>query len=363
MWCDTWHPSTFCTFPSDLLDIRDFSIRRFSETELDLIFSNDVNEVFFPHARIDTGRLESYWFLDVSCTERIVSIWDKVIEMDAPYWLQFGSHPSAVHDALRYLALYDWRGDVWTRTAHPAVPFAIRISDDLTEWPSSPDLSGLQFDWTIDPNTGEDVPKYPADGFDLGADQTEHLRAFLCDACGVVSRLCSRANCGGSLKVSLDFIVKAFSNSPGPEQLLWYLTASDGLLGEKGRRGSNSTDLIAGRLSRILVGDDPGRRNCLKEFKALYDIRSEIVHGRAQQAQVIGSQLVKARAFARSAAVWMLHYLDHLAQQMSQATFDSKGREAFLAALDGEPRPGYVLDPEISSALPTGFPFVPAWVR
>ena len=190
-------PIEFLRLSTDLVDLGDFQIRRFDAAELDQIFSNDVNEVFFPYAWTDSTLLERYWFLDIHCKEGITSIWKEEIHINAPYPLHFSSHPSEVHAAIRHLALRDWQGDVWTRAPHPKVPFVIRVSDDLTEWPSdSPDLEKLEVDWMYEEHVGKDVCRRPAAGFDLDEIQTEHLRDSLRDTCGIVSGCVVEQNAG-----------------------------------------------------------------------------------------------------------------------------------------------------------------------
>ena len=161
------------------------------------------------------------------------------------------------------------------------------------------------------------------------------------------------------LKVAMGNLIKAFFTEE-LEQLLWHITALEALLGEE--RGIRKS--IANRSSAI-VGTTKKERTRLKEqFKDLYDLRCDLVHGNQFEKDIHRKQLFEARMTALRTMIWFVNYLGEIAARIKQGSWkgDVPDREDLLVLLDR--RIGNVDQKRLQAILgdlPTEFPSVPDW--
>jgi hypothetical protein len=115
-----------------------------------------------------------------------------------------------------------------------------------------------------------------------------------------------------------------------------------------------------------MLGKDGDERKTLAEqFRELYKIRSELVHGASPTKDVFVGHLRMGRDLARKSVLWFLSLLTvtlELAPGMGSAL---PTREEFLKLVDATPEERHRFQQLISYAekLPTGFPYVQDWVK
>jgi hypothetical protein len=138
-----------------------------------------------------------------------------------------------------------------------------------------PHLSGLQIEiWYVDPITGE-VSECPAIWIRLSQDQTNRFEEFVQRMEGLFAELQRHQPSWEFLERALAYFMSALQTE-GQDQLLWHITAMEALLGE---RGEGVTERLARRISTILGSTEGDRKKIRKQFKSLYEFRSDIVHG------------------------------------------------------------------------------------
>ena len=238
------------------------------------------------------------------------------------------------------------------------VPFVLQVDDDLLSPPSPvPDVSVLK------PNdnsaTGEDTQS-PVIWISLDADETERFERFVQRVEHLFGAMKPREWGWEFLEVALGYFMKAFQ-SDGLEQLLWHVTALEALIGEK---GGGVTDRLARRLSAILESTERKRKDIQKQFKELYEFRSDLVHGNIFKEKVLVHHLAEARIFTRQTLLWFLHYL-HAAQPRisdNQQSAKPPSRDILLANLDLEGDRRQSLRGLIDM-VPAGFPYVLDWIE
>jgi hypothetical protein len=131
------------------------------------------------------------------------------------------------------------------------------------------------------------------------------------------------------------------------------MTAVDALLGEN-KLGTKAR--LSARVGKMLGGAHKAK------FEALYEIRSDLVHGNAEfKHKVILNHLGTAREFARLSALWMLSYLAAVAQAVDRLNCPVPDRAELLAILDGSPS-ALTKHRSIADDLPNSFPKVQAWL-
>ncbi|HWY55045.1 MAG TPA: hypothetical protein VNZ03_11315 [Terriglobales bacterium] len=158
-------------FAEDRVVFSDFTIRRFSGSELSAGFQNDINKVFYPYAVLDTQTLADYWFI---CAEEEVEespfAFERPEEANLPVRRKFSTFPRPVEAAVRKLALYSWESlsykEHWFGFH---VPFVLVLADNLLEQPAAaPKVDILARRPCFDPQTGEEQGDEPDFAFQMG---------------------------------------------------------------------------------------------------------------------------------------------------------------------------------------------------
>ena len=362
-------PIEWVSFGKEVICFGDFKIRQLTTAEMEAIFSDRIRRVFYPWARVNEAELAGYWFLIASETAPVdppgKSISFRIDVRVDPHRPRF-SPP--IDRALSLLAIGDWA----TRRPLPAgkprepmdldtpewplpelVPFVISVSANPLERPRrAPDTSRLNRVDGIDAQTGEtfDSPNFQVHWNAAKANEFERL---LAKALRALDGIRPHQQEWAFMDVALRFLGRAFT-SEGIESLLWNMTAVDALLGED-RRGTKA--LLSGRVGKML--GEPQKA----KFKALYEIRSDLVHGNAEfKHKVLMHHLGTARELARLAAVWILQYLACVAEAAHGSGTPVPPRTDLLAILDGNEATRQRW-PAVTGALPKSFPKVKAWLR
>lgn len=356
-------PIEYVSFDTDKLEFASFEIRRFSAAEIDSMFQNDINRVFFERAVADARLLDDHWLLRV--VERIPVIDPLSTPLPGPeVMLQYTPFPAAFETVLQQLALYDWRcwdlelysddepGKGWLQ---PKVPFVLVLDDDVLSIPRSiPDLSCLE----TEPDTihidGDEIDiDRPARGMEMTAEDEASFKEFMIGIGPLLETVRRNSSTWTFLELALQFFVKAFLTE-GPEQLLWHVTTLEALFGQK---GSGVTKRLAGRIGAVLGRDGDEEDSVAKRFEDLYRFRCDLVHGNPPKS-MFRRHLREARELARRTSLWFLHYANHFLGELADG--DLPTREEMLRALDlaidGSARLNRLI-----SRLPADFPKILEW--
>ena len=352
-----------------------FHIQRFTPDELATLFNNRVRNEFYEWTKADVDRLQRYWFL--SLTEELPSRklrfdidWSSFDRVEVKYT----NYPMPVEKAFQLLATYHWRAE-WWKKSDPAeekgclgfnVPIVVHIDDDLLAYPGpAPDLSLFE-PWTpisgmvMDPETGEqvneEVGEEPVFWIDLGERETEMFKTMMQRLGPIANTVRAKKVDWPFVEVALGFLVKAFF-SKGLEQLLWNITVLEALLGEKGQGVEGR---LARRIALILGKTAEERKAIVKQFKELYEIRSDLVHGKPLK-EVDQRHLLVARQLARQVVIWFFHYLYYIQTTVGARVpaVQLPTRDGLLMLLnleDDRTALGVVL-----SSMPGEFPNIPEW--
>jgi len=110
--------------------------------------------------------------------------------------------------------------------------------------------------------------------------------------------------------------------------LLHAISLESLLLG--GKSHTELTERLALRGAHLLAGDRGGRENIYKELKALYAIRSKIVHSGSRE--VTDDELARIGAVVRGALVTVLH-LSPLAEMTAESQFEDWFKDQLLGGI------------------------------
>jgi hypothetical protein len=235
------------------------------------------------------------------------------------------------------------------------------VSDSPIERPRfSPDLSKLSWDISHDPETGEEIGHYPWIGWRECEDATDDFVQFVTHVDKLLAEKHIKKENWRFADTALNFLEKAFL-SENEEQLLWHITTIEAILGEK--IDSGLTEMLAGRVSRILGRTTEEAKRIRKNFKTLYALRSDLVHGNADLSdrEIYYGHLGQAREMARALTVWMLEYLKHIAKSLPGES-ELPSRQAILAAIDLDEK-SRSLASVLLASLPKDFPKTEAWAE
>jgi hypothetical protein len=362
-------PLTTVQFGAESIKFRGFEIRNFSSGDLDQLLGNSVNEVFYPWAKLDLSKLAPYWFIDVydqSMTSVDPEVYEGSIDARPSVRKEFTEFPKAIETALRPLALYDWepvhKWASFQSTSDPAselgfgwfhfrIPFWLEVNENLLVAPPSATIIP---DVEMEIVGGEDGPEFeiPFCAVEMDVDNEATFGTFVSWAEERLTRLDPLQEKWPFVEIAIGFLLKGFF-SEGLEQLLWHITVLESLFGEN---KEGNTSLIADRLGRALEGDRT-KRDIKRAFRALYNFRSEMVHGKEgllEQPIYVG-HLREGRQLARSALLWFVRYLEHVQSHAGENLDMFPEREELLAVLDFDGS-GRERINQLIGLLPDGFP-------
>jgi len=378
-------PLELVSFAQDLMDFGTFKVRRFSAEEWGNLLRNRINRVFYPYAAMDDDALEllsHYWFICVEVTSPVEHIGLIHIPSGPTTTLLFRglaqryytAYPESVESTLRLLCLFDWsglekkvKGDLsskedWQSLRLFNVPFVLEIKDNLLSAPASapPDLSKLNTEPVFD-ERGEEIGQLPEHWILLDNSETEAFKRFIQDIKDMVGGLRTSEYGWQFIEVALGYFTKAFFTDNRLEQMLWYITSMEALLGES---GAGVTDRLARRIGSILGTNSKERDKYSERFRQLYKLRNSLVHG-GQFAEASVADLLDTYLIARRAMLWFLHALHMVQSKIGEVQMnkqDTPDREELLMFLDLKIGSRDRLQ-WLKKEFPTGFPDVSHWLK
>ena len=366
------------SFSERSMDFGSFQIERLTKNELEDLFQNKINEVFYPWAVADVKRLQSYWFLSVKKIEKTPKLGFIHLNLEeiGHVNLEITKHPKAVESALQQLVLFDWQADLWKDTIASGknyqkenrdkgwfgfdIPFIFTVGDNLLEFPRNvPNLSKLQIEIQYDPQT-EDEYEIPAVWIHLNENETDLFKTFMEHVGSLLPGIKGRENGWKFFTVALGYLIKAFF-AEGLEQMLWHITTLEALLGDK---GEGVTNRLAKRIASILGKNKRDKKALIKRFKDLYDFRSDLVHGNPFKEQVYIGHLREARDLARETILWFLNYLAAIQESIpvNQSTKVIPSRPDIHTLLDMDKKSRDSLS-KLMGDLPPAFPYNNEWIK
>ncbi len=374
-------PMGLVYFSEKSMDFSSFQIQQFTKRELINICQNNINENFYPYAHISLNQmnlLQNCWFICI--TESIprskgAFVFGEEVSQVKP---EYTSHPGPVELVLKKLILFDWQWDQMQELPSLdgqkketckdkerfwqgfEVPFIIVLDDDPLNSPRRIDVSRLRTVPDFDPHSGEEIGEVPETVIHFDEEEIDKFKDFILQIEGISSILTPLEQDWRFLEVAQGFFLKAFF-ADGLEQLLWHITTLEALLGEN---IPDLTELLAKRISRILGTTRRERTNLKKQFKELYKLRSDLVHGNVFKEQVYVGHLYTARSLARRTLLWFLHCLkeikEHLQSELGEGTIPT--RKDILMSIDLDYNERLRLN-WLNKIVPVEFPYVPNWIK
>jgi hypothetical protein len=299
-------------FPQNEIKFNTFSIRKFNPSELILLFSNDVNAIFYPYAQVDTDLLSQFWFIQEEHTEN----WE--INLRPAKQVNLAQIPSGdlvprklPDKILQMLSLYDWRPyfdpDFEYGFFGFTVPYTLNVDDCLFRAPRANRVDASRLWWTVVTdnvtNEDKDVPERP---FEIDRDHLAQFRQCIQSAETFLVSRDLQAYDWDFFDVAFGHLAKAFFAEDSFEQLLWHIVVLEALFSEEHR---NVVSSIRDRLATVLGNTQTEKTQVRKTFKSLYDFRSVLVHGKKYERKVDAEHLTAARELARRSIAWCLESL------------------------------------------------------
>jgi Apea-like HEPN len=348
------------------MNFEDFQIRRYSVGELDALLQNKTNRIFYPEAATDLNRLAQYWFLSIPVPTNTIGMIDFNYLDDIPsdpamaqVATEYCRFPSALEFPLRAMTLFNWkpnRGtlpDIKDSVANEwqpfSIPFVLQVTDNLLDRPrTAPDLSRLDLEPCLDPQTGEERDKPRIEVY-LDKDEAAAFEARLNQLCQTLREIRTNEKHWEFLERAMNYLLKAYF-SDGLEQLLWHITVVEALAGEN----ESIVQTLSRRVANALGKTVEQREDLKKKFKKLYDFRSKLVHGGELKKPALVTHLADAREIARRLMLWFLHLAEIC------PTEDPLTRDDFTGLLDVN-TDGRKRLYKIADKLPPEFPCVEDW--
>lgn len=349
-------------FGADIIDCGSYRIKRFSTQELDALLENDVREVFYEECRIDTLKLEEYWFLVTEgaephplCRDPMREEFNQVLEVS------FSRYPRTLERALREFAIFRWDDyDPLSYALSPAIPFFIAVSDSLIIAPDSlwfpssrPDLESMAT-FSFSGSREDRIPEVVGS---LDESRTRDLEKRMQHIGRLAKIVRSHTKQWRFVDLAMGFLLKGYVTD-GLESLLWNVVAMEALLGEK----TNSHRRIGVRLAKALGKNKQEREEIRDLFARLYDIRSSLVHGdqRLFDEKFVKAHALRARDLACSLVLWMMGYVAEIADRWKKISGPLPSREQLLRVLDFAGEREQLA--KLLGAVPGDFPCVSSWI-
>lgn len=375
-------PLEFVDFKPDnlVMDFGTFQIRKFSKNELEIIFQNQINEIFYPGAVIDLDLMQNYWYIYFTQEEEITKIGyiNLVLDFNSLEKVKskYTNFPQALEQKLRILSLYHWQADWWKKYNTQEqkeeevgwfgfkIPVFFKINKCLIVSPDHiPDFKRKLLTESIHDVKGNIIGEGPTIYIRFNEEETNSFKVFTKETTKIINRIDINKNKWEFLDIALGYFVKAFfadSFEKGLEQLLWNITALETLLGEKNK---DLTESLARRISIILGTTQKEKKNIKKKFKRLYDFRCSLVHGSYFKEEIYIGHLRLCRDFVRKTILWFLHYLYFIQKEILEKENYQKTieRKDILSFLDLEPNSRENIK-NLSYKIPKDFPQVKGWL-
>lgn len=317
-------------FHDSIIDFENFRIQRFSKTELDDLFDNQINHVFYPYAELDTSKLSGFWFIrEESLIEKSI-LKPTLIDLNLE---GFTKVTRAFPDkTIQLLSLCDWENlQQYSSDLKEdfgwfgfSLQMSFRIIDDIFESPRrSPDLSVLAFKPFCD-SEGEEIGEEAELGIHVLKEELVRFKGIVKDSQSFLYNIDLKKCDWEFIDRAMGYLAKAFL-SDGLEQLLWHITVLEVLLVSKNEKDTGITSNIRRRLGIIFGKSDKQTiKDIYKSLNELYDFRSELVHGGAfvkekkKPKEVYLGHLRKARKFARRTLYWYIETLSFLHTELTK---------------------------------------------
>jgi len=362
----------YTQFDNNVLEFENFQITKFSKEELGEIFNSEVNGVFYPYAVINKDILKDYWFI---CTkeevDRKTMTWQSLLNLEEFTKLRqkYTRYPQSIEEVLKKLVLFNWE-NIFEREEKEFreekswfgfdIPFFLKVDDNLfkTPFPSSyVNYNKLAREPLFD-NLENEIGERPSVEFPFSSQETNDFSVVIKNISNLLKLLEDKPDTWKFIDHSIGYLVKAFF-STDLDQLLWHIIVLEALVGERADRFEGLSELISSRISYILGESESERKKIKKEFKKLYGLRSDLVHGRKiRDKEKIGS-LYSARVLSRRCLIWFLNYLANIKDNCKGNLPERKQILSFIKS-DVSERELYK---NLLDCLPEDFPYIQNWLE
>jgi hypothetical protein len=340
-------------------------IQRFGSDELESLTNRDVNEVFYPHARLHVKAGTWYWLLlkEYSTAGELNSEGPSpaTTSPDFDDWQWSAIKQQAPDHLIRLLALHDWTPDLSDEEREQIGGLSEEQIKDFWWGPyvSEPFVCDNALFWSPEylPYTQLPVQFHEqsnSTGSPIGREQEEKLKTLVQKGERVLRTIEILRPHWDFIEIAMNHLANAFVAERNINQLLWNITVLDSLLSEK----SEVTQSMKRRIAAILGTTDRERKQLKAEFEELYNFRSDLVHGNRFKKKVGYRHLAKARDFARRVLVWFIDYLlwiddDFQKREIAYEQYPRRNELLYPFDLDGSSMNRLT---NFIGRLPTGFP-------
>ena len=374
-------PIKFVSFAEDCMDFGTFQIARFSTQQLDTILRNRVRRVFYPWTMPKPellNLLSQFWFIYVAETGEaqrlghynlVESSLDRLL-IEGHAERVYTNYPKPIETALRALCLFDWpgskkktaptdytgpvTGELWWKFE---IPFVIKMRGDMF-FPLEPlpylDILGAG---PFGPLEYDDAPFIV---IQLDDPETKEFKTFIRRTCSILNETIMGVLELEYVNIALGYFTKAFLSQPSLEQLLWYVTSIEALLGEK---GAGVSQRLSEKIGLILGKTKTERDKFSRMFQKTYGFRNNLVHGARFKEQADFKHLLNAYMLSRRIIIWFLRALNmiHVTLRRSQYTQKIPTREEILMLVDLDVNSRELLQ-ILTKELPRTFPYMADWI-
>lgn len=314
----------FVDFFDSNIDFGTFRIQRFSKEELDNLFDNQINNIFYPNAELDSKKLREFWFIIEESFKEESKLEIEILDLNLAESTKISRNfPDQV---VQLLSLYDWErlqqhsDDMKEDLGWGAftLPISFHITDNIFESPCpSPDLSRLYFEPVID-SAGQEIGERAYFGIHLLEKELDRFKKIINESQIFLYNIDLKKCDWEFLDRAMGYLAKAFLTD-GFEQLLWHITVLEVLLVGRNEKDAGITSNIRRRLG-ILFGENEKQniKDICQKITKLYDFRSELVHGRDlkekknKPKEIYLYHLRIARELARRSLFWFIEALSFL---------------------------------------------------
>jgi hypothetical protein len=320
-------------FDEENIEFDEFSIKRFSNSQLDQLVENDICTLFYPEYYVDTNNLHQYWyFVEHQVIDEDEKDFSKIklnFDIDDIDKIR----PQFPDKLCQILALFDWENvacdEYFYQSFSYSNPISLTANDDYLSRPPLKTIDYIPTKPVFTPDGEEyEEPEYY---IDLSNQDLKRFKESIIKNTDKITRL-SNSKKWSFINNAVAFLAKA-QFSTGIEQLLWNITAIESALGEK----NQIVDSISRRLG-ILFGDsDLETINTLtKKFRGIYDLRSDYLHGSVEKT-IESKDVLKARNLARMTVQKMIDLLASLDKSLNENDIPANNcpnRKTILKAID-----------------------------